>query len=116
MKHLAVMLILLLPPICMGAQVVKILDAPDTNISGLAWGDGKLWALDAGSSYIYGINPATGAVEESFYVNQSAGTSPVATGLAYQGGTLFVASVAGTSTYIYFYSSTGSYLGYDSIC
>ena len=65
-----VALILLLPTICLGAGVVRTLDSPDTNISGLAFSE----------------------------------------------GTLFTASVAGTSTYIYYYNSSGSYLGYDYLC
>ena len=107
----------LLPVVCFGASVVRTLDAPDTNISGLAWGEGKLWALDEGSSFIYGLNPVTGAVEESFEVIHTAAASYSPAGLAYQSGTLFSSFWNGNaSTYVYFYGSSGNYLGYDAVC
>lgn len=117
MKQIAA-LILLLPALCLSASVVRTLDAPDMNISGLAWGEGKLWALDEVSSNIYGLNPETGVVQVEFFVDESHGTDPVPTGLAFSNehGALFAGSVAGTRTYIYFYSSSGGYLGYDYLC
>lgn len=119
MKQIA-MLISLLPALCLSASVVRTLDAPDMNISGSAWGEGKLWALDEASSYIYGLNPETGDIEVEFFVDESQSTNSVPTGLAFsdEHGALFVASVDETTqnTCIYFYSSSGGNLGYDDLC
>ena len=107
----------LLPAICFGTAVVRTIDAPDTNISGLAWGEDLLWALDEGCSFIYGLNPVTGSIEESFEVIHTACPTYTPAGLTYSGGTLFSSYVSSVSSpYIYFYSSAGSYLGNDLIC
>ena len=116
MKFLA-LVVLLLPVVCFGAAVVRTIDAPDTNISGLAWGGDKLWALDEGSSMIYGINPVTGSIEISFEVLHPSCPTYSPAGLAYSGGTLFSSFVSGSSsTYVYFYNDSGSYLGNDLVC
>ncbi len=116
MKFLA-FVIILLPVVCFGASVVRTIDAPDTNISGLAWGGDRLWALDEGSSMIYGINPVTGSIEVSFEVLHPSCPTYSPAGLAYHDGTLFSSYVSGnSSSYIYFYNDSGSYLGYDLVC
>ena len=116
MKFLA-FVTLLLPVVCFGASVVHTIDAPDTNISGLAWGGDKLWALDEGSSMIYGIDPVTGSIEVSFEVIHASCPTLSPAGLAYSNGTLFSSYVSGNSSpYIYFYSDSGSYLGNDLVC
>ena len=116
MKILAA-LTTLLPFICFGASVVHTIDAPDTNISGLAWGDDKLWALDEGSSFIYGLDPGSGTVLESFEVVHTAGSDWIPAGLAYSNNMLFSSFVKGTYySYIYFYDTTGNYIGNDPIC
>ncbi len=111
-----IVLAVLLPTICFGVSVVRTIDAPDTNISGLAWGEDKLWALDEESSFIYGINPVTGSIEESFEITGTPSNYSPA-GLTFQGSTLFSSFVnGGGSSYIYFYSSSGNYLGSDCLC
>ena len=111
------MLMVLLPVICYGASVVRTIDAPDTNISGLAWGEDKLWALDEESSFIYGLNPVTGVVEVSFEVIHTSCPSYSPAGLTYQSGTLFSSYISGSSSsYIYFYNTSGGYLGNDLLC
>ncbi len=112
-----IVLAILLPTICFGVSVVRTIDAPDTNISGLAWGEDKLWALDEESSFIYGLDPVTGIVEVSFEVIHTACPSYSPAGLTYQSGTLFSSYISGnSSSYIYFYSSSGNYLGRDCLC
>lgn len=113
---LILIIVVLLPAVCPGATVVSTITAPDNSISGLAWGEDRLWALDELSSYVYCLNPETGDVEMEFYVNESHGINPRPTGLAYSNGTLFIASIAGSTSYIYFYSTSGNYLGYEYLC
>lgn len=112
-----VAVIALLPAVCTAASVVRTLDAPDTNISGLAWGEGSLWALDESSCYAYELDPETGEVQESFYVEHSVCSSYDPGGLAYSDDILFSSFHYSTSSsYIIFTSPTGSYLGYDCLC
>lgn len=51
-----------------GSTVLETFDAPDTGITGLAWGDGVLWAVDGTTQYVYGIDPSDGSVTSSFYI------------------------------------------------
>jgi len=109
-----VFLLALVPAVALGASVVKTIDAPDTGVTGLAWGSGSLWAADGGTGMIYEIDPADGTVLGSFYCNT--GTP---SGLAYMGGNLHALnSESGTYYgYVYKYSEGGSYQGaYDSTC
>lgn len=107
-------LIVLVPAVALGATVVKTIDAPDTDISGLAYGSGSLWAADGNSSWIYELDPEDGTVLSSFRFTQ--GTP---SGLAIWGSTLHILNAeSGTyHGYVYKYSTSGSYQGnYDSTC
>jgi hypothetical protein len=107
--------LVLLPLICTAASVDRVLDAPDGSISGLAWGEGKLWCLDSGSSMCYGLDPVSGDVDVSFSFNGYGSYTPG--GLAYYDGDLFGSFYnGGSSTYVYWYSTSGSYGGYDLFC
>jgi len=96
--------------------IVTTLDAPDTNISGLAWGDGSLWALDAVTDSVYKLNPETGAVISSFYFSHPVTTVP--TGLAYSENHNLVLCGGwhNTNGYIYKYTPTGTYRGMVDMC
>jgi hypothetical protein len=98
-------------------RVVSTIDAPDTNISGLGFGDGSLWAVDGVTEYAYKIDPTSGTVQNSWYC---ANSSRVPTGLTYAGGTVYIimATVAAQSdSYCYRYNSSGTYLGqFDLDC
>lgn len=108
-------LILLLPLVCFGESVVRTLDAPDTSISGLAWGEGRLWCLDDISSWVYGLNPVTGDVEVSFEFAGYLDYTPA--GLTYNDGTLYGSFISGElSTHVYWYSTTGSIEGSYNLC
>lgn len=108
-------MVLLLPLICFGASVDRTLAAPDSNISGLAWGEGRLWCLDENTSRAYGLNPVTGNVEVSFDFSGYSSYSPA--GLTYYDGKLFGSFINGSSsTYLYWYTTSGSYGGYDIFC
>ncbi len=110
-----ILLMVLLPVICLGASVDRTLVAPSGDISGLAWGEGKLWCLDEVTRWCYGLDPETGAVEESFQCTGYASYTPA--GLAYNGTYLFASFVNGSSSpYVYWYTTSGTYVYYDLIC
>jgi len=101
----------------MGKSIVLTLDAPDTGISGLAWGDGKLWAVDETTDYVHSINPETGEILSTFYVAHSSTYFP--TGLAYSETHNMVLVGLwnnGTTGYVYKYSPDGTYLGQVDMC
>jgi hypothetical protein len=113
-----ILLLALIPAACF-AGVVQTFDAPDTGITGLAWGDGVLWAVDGTTQYIYGINPSDGSVTTSFYVTDQTSTyDPVAGGLAYGNNTIYLAMHSGTAYgKMYKFNTAGSYLGeFDVYC
>ncbi len=97
-------------------SIVSTLDAPDTNISGLAWGDGSLWAMDAVTDYVFELNPETGAVISSFYFDHV--TTIVPTGLAYSESQDMVLCGGWYTTtgYVFKYSPDGSYIGMVDMC
>ncbi len=65
-----------------GAQtVVLTLDAPDTNISGLAYGAGSLWAVDGLTRTVYQMDPTSGSVQSSWWIEALPTVS--ATGLGF---------------------------------
>lgn len=116
MRTAAVILFMALS-VVLGKSVVLTLDAPDTNISGLAWGDGKLWAVDEETDYVYSVDPATGNVESSFYVAHPASYFP--TGLAYsEMHSLVMVGLwnNGTTGYVYKYAPDGSFSGSVDMC
>lgn len=104
-------------PVAFSATVIETFDAPDTGITGLAWGDGVLWAVDGTTQYVYGINPDNGSVTTSFYVTDQTSTyDPVAGGLAYGNSTIYLAMHSGTQYgQMYEFDDTGSFVGEFSI-
>lgn len=117
MRLLCICMMLLMSAAAFGASVVRTLDAPDTNISGLAYGDGKLWAFDGQTCMIYGLDPVSGSIQESFYATHTAVPSYPGAGLTFYDNELFASFFSGTSsTYIYWYTTSGSYSGYDILC
>jgi hypothetical protein len=91
--------------------VVATFDAPDTNISGLAYGAGSLWAVDGTTDYLYSLNPSTGAITGTYYLNL--GTTS-ATGLGFGSNQIYVGLSTG---YINYYNISGTYLGqFSALC
>lgn len=87
-------------------HVINSFNAPNTSISGLAYANGSLYALD-GSRTVYKLNPATGAVQSSF------STSPAnPNGIGYAGNLLYITN--GTSN-VYKYSLSGVSRGTTSL-
>ena len=105
-----ILIALALTGICLAQpQVVHTIDAPDTGISGLGFGDGSLWAVDGTTEFAYEVDPSDGTVLQSWFCENS---SKVPTGLTYAGGKVYIAMATppdGTYAYAYRYSSTGSY-------
>lgn len=102
-------LLLILCTAVLGQTIVHTLDAPSANVRGLAWDAnlGILWTLDATTSYVYALDPVTGAVITSWEMSGPAGYSPA--GLAYYDNYLFGSFIdGGSNTYIYWYSIGGS--------
>lgn len=96
-------------------QIVSTIDAPDTNISGLGFGNGSLWAVDGTTEYAYEVDPATGNVINSWYIENAA---RVTTGCTFANNTLYVACGTPpniTGAYCYKYTSAGAYSGMFSL-
>ncbi len=86
--------------------VLGTIDAPDTNISGLAYGGGSLWAVDGVTNYLHSVDPATGAILGSWYITPVAGETP--TGCAFGNSTVYVGL---TNDYVHRYDTSGTFLG-----
>ena len=96
-------------------QIVSTIDAPDTNISGLGYGNGSLWAVDGVTEYAYELDPATGAVQNSWYCNNG---TKITSGLTFANNTVYIAMGAQPSltySYCYRYNTSGVYLGQFSL-
>ncbi len=92
-------------------QIVATIDAPDTNISGLGFGSGSLWAVDGVTEYAYQVDPATGTVQNSWYCEN---TGRVPSGLTFANNTVYISMGTPpslTSSQCYRYNSSGVYLG-----
>lgn len=111
--------LVLVPVICFGATVLETFDAPDTGITALAWGDGVLWAADGTTQYVYEIDPSNGSVLSSFYaMDQTSTYNPVAGGLAYGNGTIYLCMYyASNYGKMYEYDTSGTYQdNFDVYC
>lgn len=96
-------------PCAAESQVVLTLDAPDTQITGLGFGAGDLWAVDGISEYVYRLDPTTGAVEDSWYCSNNGTRVP--TGLTFANNNVYVAAAQPGSyndPYCYIYTQSGT--------
>ena len=97
--------------------VLETIESPGTNITGLAWGEGDLWAVDAESDSIFRINTTSGEIIDCFKCGTPSSFS--ATGLAFseEHNRIFLGLWNHSNNgYIYSYSPSGSYLGSVSMC
>ncbi len=97
--------------------VLQTIESPGVNITGLAWGEGDLWAVDADSDTIFRINTITGEIINSFKCGTPSSFS--ATGLAFSeehNRILLGLWNHSNNGYIYSYSLGGEYLGSVSMC
>ena len=115
MRRVMVVL-LVIAAIASAKAIVRTLDAPDTNISGLAWGDGSLWALDAVTDSVFELDPETGEILSSFHFQHT--TNIVPTGLAYSEtqNMVLCGGQYQTTGYVFKYTPTGTYLGVVDMC
>lgn len=108
MKTVFMLILPVFVAVCLSDPVLdRTLTAPDGDITGLAYGDGYLWAVDRTSKTIYKLDPLTGSVEKSWVCTQTGTKIP--TGLAYLNGSVYVCAgtAAGTITYGYRYLPNG---------
>jgi hypothetical protein len=112
----AIHALLFLTALASAQAVVLTLDAPDTNISGLAWGNGNLWALDATTRFVHQFSPTTGDVISTFYFDYTESMSP--TGLAYSEALnrVLPAGWLGSNGYVYQYTPEGTFITKTTMC
>ncbi|PIE51269.1 hypothetical protein CSA37_12735 [Candidatus Fermentibacteria bacterium] len=97
-------------------SIVATIDAPDTLITGLGYGNGSLWAVNSGDEIAYQLDPGTGSVLNSWTLTQP-GAKKVS-GCTFANSTLYVC--AGnlpnlTASYCYKYTTSGTYSGSFSL-
>ncbi|MCK5132276.1 MAG: hypothetical protein KAR40_09025 [Candidatus Sabulitectum sp.] len=98
-----------------GYQIVSTIDAPDTNISGLGFGNGSLWAVDGVTEFAYKIDPTTGTVQNSWFC---ANGTKKPSGLTFANNAVYIAMgnpPTLTYSYCYRYNTSGNYLGQFSL-
>ena len=98
-------------------QTTSTIVSPGDEISGLAWGAGLLWAVDASSNMVFSIDTSTGDIVDSFSVNHSANLR--ATGLAFseEYNVLLVGFWDyGANGYVYKYTLDGLDKGSTRMC
>ncbi len=115
MKNILFVL-LIIASLASAKAIVSTIDSPDTNISGLAWGNGSLWAQDAVTDMVFELDPETGEVLSSFYFDHIINVVP--TGLAYseQHNLVLCGGWYTTNGYVYKYTPTGTYQGMIDLC
>ncbi len=95
-------------------SIVSTIDAPDTNISGLGYGNGSLWAIDMVTEYAYELD-LSGAVLNSWYCENG---TKVPSGLTFANNTVYI-SMGNTPnltiSYCYRYNDSGDYQGQFSL-
>ena len=113
MKRMFIGLLLLLVGLGWSDEVVNSFDAPDIGITGLAWGNGSLWAVSSATNMVYELDPSDGDILSFFPVSVVAGHE--ITGLTFHNTILYVGEDlpgTGSSAYIYKYSTLGVYQGH----
>ena len=98
-------------------DVLDTIESPGENVTGLAWGDGYLWAVDSSLDRIFRINTTTGEIADSFKCGTPASFS--ATGLAFsEEHDMILLGLWNRSNngYVYYYSPEGEYIGSVRMC
>ena len=100
------------------ADVVVIFDLPSDDITGLAYGNGSLWAVDSDSHTLYEVDPSDGTVLSQFSVAVAGGHE--ITGLAFFNNILYIGENypgATSSGFVYKYTTSGVFQGsVDVVC
>jgi hypothetical protein len=98
--------------------ITDSIESPGSNITGLAWGNGNLWAVDASSATVFCLDITAGEVIDSFTCT-SIPPSYTATGLAYseESELIYLGMWDGSyNGYVYSYTPEGSFKGSTSMC
>ncbi len=109
--------LLLVPAVLMAASIVSTINAPDSDINGLGWNDGSLWAVDHTSGYVYELDPSNGSVLFSFHPDLASSYPPH--GLTCGSDTVYVSFVkesTGAGVQGMYDCSDGTYLGNVYFC
>lgn len=100
------------------ADIVATFDLPADDITGLAFGNGSLWAVDSDSHTLYEVDPSDGTVLSQFNVAVAGGHE--ITGLALFNNILYIGENypgATSSGFVYKYTTTGVFQGsVDVVC
>lgn len=103
---------------CVRAGVLTdTLPSPGVNVTGLAWGGGTLWAVDAATETVFRLDPVSGDVLNSFPAGVP--SSYDSHGLAYSSEhnmVLLGAWDRGRNGYVYRFTPSGEFLGSQSMC
>ena len=97
--------------------VLETIESPGENVTGLAWGGGDLWAVDAQSDSIFRISTSTGEIIDSFKCGTPSSFS--ATGLAFseEYNQIYLGLWDNSNNgYIYYYSAGGEFTGSVRMC
>lgn len=100
------------------ATIEATFDSPASAITGLAYGEGHLWALDWATSTVFMMDPATGAVQSTVAISYIP-PAYECFGLAITGDTLYVSwlKYGGPDSYFVRHDAyTGANLGVVSLC
>lgn len=93
------------------------LRSPGENVTGLAWGGGTLWAVDAATETVFRLDPVSGDVLHSFPTGIP--SSYDSHGLAYStehNMVILGAWDGGRNGYVYRFTPSGEFLGSQSMC
>ena len=98
----------LLAAMTWGFSITGSFPSPDSDIRGLAWMDGTLYAADASSGIVFALDPDDGSILDSW----ETGFNVSATSLGSTSDTLFVGFANG---YVRGYSDVGLVLAQASL-
>lgn len=97
--------------------VLETIESPGEIVTGLAWGGGDLWAVDAQSDSIFRISASTGEIIDSFKCGIPSSFS--ATGLAFseEYNQIYLGLWDHSNNgYIYYYSTGGEFISSLRMC
>ncbi len=95
----------------------RTIEAPGNEVTGLAWSDGYLWAVDNSTSSVYRLSPHTGDMIDSFVMAYSGSVSTTGLAVSDLHGLVLVGLWNGSTTgYVYKYTLTGGYCGSVDMC
>lgn len=113
----ALVLLVLCAAAAWSATIEEVFESPAGSITGLAFGEGYLWALDHDTKTVFRLDPESGAVAASMPVSYIGAYECF--GLAMSNDTLYVSwlKYGGPDSYYVRHDAwTGATLGVVSLC